>query len=143
MAETREQYAEQLLALVGDATRTVNTRLVTFLTVGVYVGVTIASTTDEMLLKSTLVTLPLLNTQIPISGRFGFYTVAPWLIVVLHLDLLLQLSMLGAKLANFGAEIAPFSDEQRARFRTACRASITFNFSPGRRRRACFTRCPG
>lgn len=115
MADTR--YAEQLLAVVTDATRTVNTRFVTFLTVGVYVAVTIASTTDEMLLKGSLVTLPLLNTQIPISGRFGFYTVAPWLLVGLHVDLLLQLSMLGAKLAQFNAELSQLDDTQREQFR--------------------------
>lgn len=117
MADPREQYAEQLLVVVTDAARTVSTRFVTFLTVGVYVAVTIASTTDEMLVKGSLVKLPLLNTEIPISGWFGFYSVAPWLIVILHLDLLLQLSMLGSKLTHFNAESAPLSEEQRRRFR--------------------------
>jgi uncharacterized protein YjbI with pentapeptide repeats len=117
MADARDQYAEQLLGVVADAARTVSTRFVTFLTVGVYVAVTIASTTDEMLVKGSLVKLPLLNTEIPISGWFGFYTVAPWLIVILHLDLLLQLSMLGHKLTHFNAEAAPLSEEQRRRFR--------------------------
>lgn len=101
MAEGREQYAEKLLAAVNEAARSSSTRFVTFLTVAVYVAVTIASTTDEMLVRAHLVTLPLLNTQIPISGPFGFYTVAPWLIVLLHTDFLLQLSMLGGKLARF------------------------------------------
>lgn len=117
MADPREQYAEQLLGAVTDAARTVSTRFVTFLSVGVYVAVTIASTTDEMLVKGSLVKLPLLNTEIPISGWFGFYTVAPWLIVILHLDLLLQLSMLGIKLTRFNDESAPLSEEQRRRLR--------------------------
>jgi uncharacterized protein YjbI with pentapeptide repeats len=118
VAESPTQYAEQLLTVVNDTARTVSTRFVTFLTVGVYVAVTIASTTDEMLVKGSLVTLPLLNTQIPISGWFGFYTVAPWLLVALHLDLLLQMSWLGAKLAEFDAELTPLTPEQRRHFHT-------------------------
>lgn len=117
MSEPRGRFAEQLLGVVTDAARTVSTRFVTFLTVGVYVGVTIASTTDEMLVKGSLVKLPLLNTEIPISGWFGFYSIAPWLLVILHLDLLLQLSMLGTKLSNFNAEVAPLSEEERQRYR--------------------------
>ena len=98
MSDPREQHAEKLLAAVNEAAGSVSTRFVTFLTVSVYVAVTIASTTDEMLVRAHLVTLPLLNTQIPISGPFGFYTVAPWLIVLLHADFLLQLSMGGKRL---------------------------------------------
>jgi uncharacterized protein YjbI with pentapeptide repeats len=117
MGDTREQDAADLLGLVNEAARAVNTRFVTFLTVGVYIAITIASTTDEMLVKGSLVTLPLLNTQIPISGWFGFYTVAPWLIVGLHVDLLLQLSMLGNKLSTFNAAVAELDDAPRRRFR--------------------------
>src|SRR5215470_19497673 len=117
MGDTREQDAADLLGLVNEAARAVSTRFVTFLTVGVYIAITIASTTDEMLVKGSLVTLPLLNTQIPISGWFGFYTVAPWLIVGLHVDLLLQLSMLGNKLSTFNAAVAELDDVPRRRFR--------------------------
>ena len=99
--DAREQYAEKLLTAVNEAARGASTRFVTFLTVSVYVAVTIASTTDEMLVRAHLVRLPVLDTHIPISGPFGFYTVAPWLVLLLHTDFLLQLSMLGGKLARF------------------------------------------
>jgi hypothetical protein len=102
MAESQEQYAEKLLGSVNDAANAVSTRFVTFISVGACVAVTVASTTHEMLLRaSNLVTLPLLNAQIPIIGPFGFYTIAPWLIVLLHSDLLVQLSILGNELARF------------------------------------------
>jgi uncharacterized protein YjbI with pentapeptide repeats len=105
MPEAQEQLAEQLLDAVNDAANAVSTRFVTFISVGAYVAVTVASTTHEMLLRaSNLVTLPLLNAQIPIIGPFGFYTIAPWLIVLLHSDLLLQLSILGNELARFEQE---------------------------------------
>jgi uncharacterized protein YjbI with pentapeptide repeats len=89
---------EQILTAIQDAARTVSSRVVTFFTVGAYIALTIAATTDEMLVKGSAVQLPLLNTQIPITGWFGFYTIAPWLIVALHLDRMLQVSVLGSKL---------------------------------------------
>ena len=117
MADAHEQYAEQLLGVVNDTARVVGTRFVTFLTVGLYIAITVAATTDEMLVKGSLVTLPLLNAQIPITGWFGFYIVAPWLMVALHLDLFLQLSLLGAKLSSFNAAAAELGEEQRRHFR--------------------------
>ena len=118
MAEGREQIAEKLLGAVNDAANAVSTRFVTFVSVGAYVAVTVASTTHEMLLRaSNLVTLPLLNAQIPIIGPFGFYTIAPWLIVLLHSDLLLQLSILGNELARFDQEVNRVPEPQRTLLR--------------------------
>jgi uncharacterized protein YjbI with pentapeptide repeats len=118
MAEAQEQLAEQLLEAVNDAANAVSTRFVTFISVGAYVAVTVASTTHEMLLRaSNLVTLPLLNAQIPIIGPFGFYTIAPWLIVLLHSDLLLQLSILGNELARFEQEVDRLDEPKRALLR--------------------------
>lgn len=117
MAEASGQDAEQLLGVVNDAARTVSARLVTFLTVGVYIAVTIASTTDEMLVRASLVTLPLLNVQIPISGVFGFYMIAPWLILVLHCNLLFQLSELSCKLVRFQEALTDLTPNERDRLR--------------------------
>jgi uncharacterized protein YjbI with pentapeptide repeats len=118
MAEAREDYAEKLLDSVNEAAGAVSTRFVTFVSVGAYVAVTVASTTHEMLLRaSNLVTLPLLNAQIPIIGPFGFYTIAPWLIVLLHSDLLLQLSILGNELARFDEEVDRLEEPQRTLLR--------------------------
>jgi uncharacterized protein YjbI with pentapeptide repeats len=118
VADAREQIAEQLLGSVNDAANAVSTRFVTFVSVGAYVAVTVASTTHEMLLRaSNLVTLPLLNAQIPIIGPFGFYTIAPWLIVLLHSDLLLQLSILGDELARFDQEVGGVEEPRRTLLR--------------------------
>lgn len=118
MPDQREQYAEKLLSAVNDAANAVSTRFVTFVTVGAYVAVTVASTTHEMLLRaSNLVTLPLLNAQIPIIGPFGFYTIAPWLIVLLHSDLLLQLSILASEIDRFDQETAQLPEQERTLLR--------------------------
>jgi uncharacterized protein YjbI with pentapeptide repeats len=111
-AETRGQYAALLLEAANDSARSVSAFLTTFLSVDVYIGVIIASTTDEMLLKNTPVTLPLLNIPIPVVG---FYAVAPWLIIALHFYLLLQFRLLVRKLTRFrtwAEAIPPFRREE-------------------------------
>ena len=114
MADEHTKYAEQMLDAVNDAAAAVSTRFVTFVSVGAYVAVTVAATTHEMLLRATnLVTLPLLNAQIPIIGPFGFYTIAPWLIVLLHSDLLLQLSILATELKRFEGEVEKTPEQER------------------------------
>jgi uncharacterized protein YjbI with pentapeptide repeats len=117
MPEDQERFAEQLLSVVNDAARSVSTRFVTFLSVALYIGITLASTSDEMLLKGSLVSLPLLNVQIPIKAWYGFYSIAPWLIVGLHLDLLLQFVMLASKLSSLRSAAAKLGEEQRSRLR--------------------------
>src|SRR6185369_16122469 len=118
MSDSREQYAEKLLGSVNDAAAAVSSRFVTFVSVGAYVAVTVAATTHEMLLRaSSLVTLPLLNAQIPIIGPFGFYSIAPWLIVLLHSDLLLQLSILASELERFDQEVTKLPQQKRTMLR--------------------------
>ena len=117
MVDADGKDAEHLLDFVNDAAAAVNAHFVTFLTVGVYIAVTIASTTDEMLVRGSLVTLPLLNVQIPISGVFGFYMAAPVLIFGMHVYLLLLLSALARKLSYFEAALADLGDTQRNRLR--------------------------
>jgi len=77
----------------------------------VYVGLIIASTTDVMLLKISPVKLPLLNVEIPIKG---FYAVAPWLVALLHFDLLLQFQVLAWKLQPFNAEVNRLPEPHRS-----------------------------
>ncbi len=110
--EARQEYATRVLEAANDSARSVSAFLTTFLSVDVYIGVIIASTTDEMLLKNTPVTLPLLNIPIPVVG---FYAVAPWLIIALHFYLLLQFRLLVRKLIRFRAwaeAIPPYRREE-------------------------------
>ena len=117
MADVSEKYAEQLLESGNEAARTVSGRLVTFLSVAVYIALTIAATTDEMLVRASVVTLPLLDVRIPISGFLGFYNLAPWLVVLLHWDVLVQLATLGRKLERMQKELESFPPEQAAHLR--------------------------
>ncbi len=95
------QLAEKALQAANEAGSTVRNLYITFLLLGVYIGIIIASTTDRQLLLISPVTLPLLNVQLPI---LGFYIVAPWLFLLLHFDLLLQLYLLSDKLRVFARD---------------------------------------
>ena len=87
--------AERLRQSADEAARLARTMSVTFLVIGVYIAITIAGTTDVQLLKVSPVQLPLLDIGLPIVG---FYTVVPWLFVLVHLNLLLLLYLLARKL---------------------------------------------
>lgn len=101
----RIENANTLLNVVNKAASTVNVQYITFLTVGIYIGITVASTTDEMLIRQSTLALPILGTEIPIRGLFSFYSIAPWLIVLMHWHVLLQFALLGIKLMRFEEEI--------------------------------------
>ena len=84
--------AEKALEAANTAAGMVHNLYITFLLLGTYIGIIIASTTDEQLLRVSSVTLPLLNVALPI---LGFYIITPWLFVLFHFNLLYQYAMLG------------------------------------------------
>jgi hypothetical protein len=98
-----EETRIKQLELVNEAARALSTALMTFLSVSVYVGIIIASTTDEMLIKGTPVKLPLFDAQIPI---IGFYAVASWLVVLNHAYVIIYFKTLAQKLQRLRKEIA-------------------------------------
>ena len=102
-----EETGKNLLDIIN------NSRFFLFLLVGIYIGITVISTTDEMLIKQSQVKLPLLDVQIPVTSHFGFHNIAPWLVVLLHGSLLLELAVLGMgkKLQSFKESVKPRSFE--------------------------------
>jgi hypothetical protein len=66
-----------------------------------YVLVIVFGTTDlDLLMGGNNVKLPVIDVAVPIVG---FYAVAPYLVVLMHLNLLLQLQLLSRKLFAFDA----------------------------------------
>src|SRR5688500_2445767 len=92
------ERAEKALEAANTAAGMVHNLYLSFLLLGTYIGIIIASTTDEQLLRVSSVTLPLLNVAMPI---LGFYIVIPWLFVLFHFNLLYQYTLLGRKLRVF------------------------------------------
>lgn len=98
MTSEQTERLERLRASVNDAAKHVSGLYTTFLLVGVYIAITIGSTTDEQLLRESGLSLPILNVSLPIKA---FYIIVPFAFVLLHLNLLLQVFLLTQKLVNF------------------------------------------
>ncbi|WP_170123560.1 pentapeptide repeat-containing protein [Plasticicumulans acidivorans] len=91
---TPYQFGEKLLEAVNTAASTVATLHVAFMALSAYLAVTVWSTTHLDLLKESPVRLPLIDVQVDLVS---FYTVAPWLYCLVHLNLLIQLNLLARK----------------------------------------------
>ncbi|MCA9181316.1 MAG: hypothetical protein KDA51_07675, partial [Planctomycetales bacterium] len=93
-----------LLDAANSASQTVAVLHVAFMAVCAYVLVIVFGTTDlDLLMGGNNVKLPVIDVAVPIVG---FYAAAPYLVVLMHLNLLLQLQLLSRKLFAFGA-VAP------------------------------------
>jgi uncharacterized protein YjbI with pentapeptide repeats len=99
LAQTQPQSrVEALLETVNAAAASSRNLYGSFLAIGTYIGIIVAGTTDEQLLRLSAVKLPILNAPLPIQG---FYIFVPWLFVLLHFNLLLQFYLLTDKLRGF------------------------------------------
>lgn len=103
-----EDQAESLLDSANDTAKLVRSVHLTFMLVMAYIAIIIGSTTDVQLLKLSPVTLPLLNVKLPI---LEFYVLTPWLLLLLHFNLLLQSYLLARKLHLFNATLDKCNDE--------------------------------
>jgi len=92
----------ELCKSANESAALVRTVFLTFLLTSVYIAVIIGSTTDLQLLKISPVNMPILNIELPI---LGFYCFIPWVYLVFHFNLLLQLYFLSRKLHVLDAAI--------------------------------------
>lgn len=100
-ADSRQQQdAQALLTSANGASERVAGQHMAFMAVCVYVLVIVFGTTDIDLLTGRGVKLPVINVDVPIVG---FYAFAPFLVVLVHFNLLLQLQLLSRELFAFDA----------------------------------------
>jgi hypothetical protein len=92
--------AEALLDTANSASQHVAVLHVAFMALCAYVLVIVFGTTDMDLLIGKGVDLPVVDVTVPIVG---FYTFAPYLVVLVHFNLLLQLQLLSRQLYAFEA----------------------------------------
>lgn len=103
-----EDQAKSLLSSANDTAKLVRGVHLTFMMVSAYIAIIISSTTDVQLLKLSPVTLPLLNVKLPIME---FYVLTPWLLLILHFNLLLQCYLLACKLHLLNAALGKCNDD--------------------------------
>lgn len=106
-----DESLEDVLASANDASGQARNVYLAFILVGAYIAITIGATTDEQLLRGAPVNLPVLNVGLPIVG---FYLLVPWLLVVLHLNLLLQLYFLARRVHRLRDRLARLSNGARS-----------------------------
>lgn len=89
----------QLFEHVKDSTERNRQFFFIWITFALYVIVTTVATTDlQLLLPNSTVTLPALGIQLPL---IGFFLVTPWLVLILHFNLLQNLDSHANKLAEW------------------------------------------
>ena len=103
-AGSGEVDAKALLDAANRASERVAGVHLAFMAVCAYVLTVVFSTTDLDLLIGKGIRLPVVNVSVPLVG---FYTFAPFIVVLVHFNLLLQLQLLSRKLFAVNAAAPP------------------------------------
>lgn len=105
---------KERLAAANEAIRTTRTFSFALLSIAAYIGVVIASTTDEQLLRISPVELPIIGVEVPLTG---FYIFVPCLFVLLHFNLLIHLGLTSRKLKGFLDDLESLDGDLSQRLR--------------------------
>ncbi|NOT11638.1 MAG: pentapeptide repeat-containing protein [Methylococcaceae bacterium] len=112
-AET-SPHIEKLLDAANSASQSVAALHIAFMAFVAYLGVIVWGTTHEDLLRISPVKLPILDVELPLTA---FYCVVPWMVVLLHFNLLMQLELLSCKLWNLDRDLPTTTSGQQIRDR--------------------------
>lgn len=107
--------AEELLSATNEAAASVRNLWLTLIGLALFIAMVTSGLTDEKLLRDAPVPLPLLdNLDLPLSS---FFLAAPWLLAVIHVELLMQVSLLGAKVRAFQRSLMRLPTERQEHLR--------------------------
>ena len=107
-------HIEKLLEAANSASQTVAALHVAFMAFVAYLGVIVWGTTHDDLLRISPVKLPILDVELPLTTFYGF---VPWMVVLLHFNLLMQLELLSCKLWNLDRDLPDTPAGQQVRDR--------------------------
>jgi uncharacterized protein YjbI with pentapeptide repeats len=107
-------HIEKLLEAANSASQTVAALHVAFMAFVTYLGVIVWGTTHDDLLRISPVKLPILDVDLPLTA---FYSFVPWMVVLLHFNLLMQLELLSCKLWNLDLDLPDTPAGQQVRDR--------------------------
>ncbi|MDD5319996.1 MAG: pentapeptide repeat-containing protein [Methylococcales bacterium] len=105
-------HTDKLLEAANSASQTVAALHVAFMAFVVYLGVIVWGTTHKDLLLISPVKLPILDVELPLTTFYGF---VPWMVVLLHFNLLMQLELLSCKLWNLDRDLPDSPAGQQVR----------------------------
>jgi uncharacterized protein YjbI with pentapeptide repeats len=107
-------HIEKLLEAANSASQSVSALHIAFIAFAAYLGVIVWGTTHEDLLRISPVKLPILDVELPLTT---FYAFAPWMVALLHFNLLMQLELLSNKLWNLDRDLPDTPAGQQIRDR--------------------------
>lgn len=108
--------AEDLLNATNEAAAIVRNLWLTLIGLALFIAMVTGGLTDEKLLRDATVPLPLLdNLDLPHSS---FYLVAPWLLALVHVELLMHLALLGGKVRGLLKALARLPADRQEHLRT-------------------------
>ena len=93
---------DRLRESANDSARTFRTAYTFYLIVALYVLVIVSSTDHELLFRAGDVQMPIVNVGVPVVW---FFVVVPWLLVLLHFNLLIQATFLADKVSQYASAI--------------------------------------
>ena len=93
---------DRLRESANDSARTFRTAYTFYLVVALYVLVIVSSTDHELLFRAGDVQMPIVNVGVPVVW---FFVVVPWLLVLLHFNLLIQATFLADKVSQYASAI--------------------------------------
>jgi uncharacterized protein YjbI with pentapeptide repeats len=107
-------HIEKLLEAANSASQSVSALHIAFIAFAAYLGIIVWGTTHEDLLRISPVKLPILDVELPLTT---FYAFAPWMVALLHFNLLMQLELLSNKLWNLDRDLPATPAGQQIRDR--------------------------
>jgi uncharacterized protein YjbI with pentapeptide repeats len=107
-------HIEKLLDSANSASQSVAALHIAFIAFAAYLGVIVWGTTHEDMLRISPIKLPILDVEVPLTT---FYAFAPWMLVLLHFNLLMQLELLSNKLWNLDRDLPDTHAGQQIRDR--------------------------
>ena len=96
--QDRQGRFDRLREAANESARSFRTAYAFYLIVALYILVVVSSTHQELLFREGDVQMPIINVGVPVVW---FFTVVPWLLLLLHFNLLVQAIFLANKVSQY------------------------------------------
>ena len=97
-----QERFDRLREAANESARSFRTTYTFYLIVALYILVIVSSTHHDLLFRAGNVQMPIVNVGVPVVW---FFTVVPWLLLLLHFNLLIQAIFLANKVSQYAAAL--------------------------------------
>ena len=97
-----QERFDRLREAANESARSFRTTYTFYLIIALYILVIVSSTHHDLLFRAGNVQMPIVNVGVPVVW---FFTVVPWLLLLLHFNLLIQAIFLANKVSQYAAAL--------------------------------------